>query len=238
MIPATKAPLTPPTDPFDRLRADILSRWSNQLELMELHGKGKQQTLLVVADRPDDTLQDVLARQLQEQFPDQTPQFKVLDLDTFETIQHLIKTGILSATQEPTKTLYRAPATDRPKGNGQSRRLAEALDHLARGEHKRRMAKVLADGGFTVEALVPMREAVEISLQALTLWQGQNATTPPDLGIIDSVLVQTNLLPADNLSHIARLRDEQSEWDEAQAGKLIAQSDKIFSQAVSLLGSA
>jgi hypothetical protein len=100
------------------------------------------------------------------------------------------------------------------------------------------MAKLLADGGFTVEALVPMREAVDISLQALTVWQGHNTGTPPDLGLIDSVLVKTNLLPAENLSHIARLRDEQSEWDETHAGKLIMQSESIFLQAATLLGSA
>ena len=238
MTTASKVPLTAPTDPFDRLRDNILSRWSNQLELMELHGKGEQQTLLVVANRLDDTLQDILARQLQEQFPDQTPQLKVLDRDTFETIQQLVEAGILNAGQTSARTLYRTPTTDRPKDNGQSQRLAEALDHLARGEHKRRMAKVLMDGGFTVEALVPMREAVEISLQALTVWQGHNTGTPPDLRLIDSVLVKTNLLPAGNLSHIARLRDEQSEWDEAHAGKLIMQSESIFSQATSLLGSA
>ncbi|MCU7862067.1 MAG: hypothetical protein KZQ86_20085, partial [Candidatus Thiodiazotropha sp. (ex Lucinoma kastoroae)] len=73
---------------------------------------------------------------------------------------------------------------------------------------------------------------------ALTLWQGHNADTPPDLGLIDSVLVQTKLLPAESLSHIARLRDAQSELDEAHAGKLLVQGDSIFSQTVSILGSA
>ena len=238
MATETKAPQTPPTDPFDRLRDDILSRWSNRVELIELHGEGAQQTLLVVADRLDDILQSALARQLQDQFPDQMPQLNVLDRDTFQTIQQLVKSSILNASQGSVRTLYRLPTADKPKDNGQSRRLADALDHLARGEHKRRMAKLLADGGFTVEALVPMREAVDISLQALTVWQGHNTGTPPDLGLIDSVLVKTNLLPAENLSHIARLRDEQSEWDETHAGKLIMQSESIFSQAASLLGSA
>jgi hypothetical protein len=208
------------------------------VELIELHGEGAQQTLLVVADRLDDILQSALARQLQDQFPDQMPQLNVLDRDTFQTIQQLVKSSILNASQGSVRTLYRLPTADKPKDNGQSRRLADALDHLARGEHKRRMAKLLADGGFTVEALVPMREAVDISLQALTVWQGHNTGTPPDLGLIDSVLVKTNLLPAENLSHIARLRDEQSEWDETHAGKLIMQSESIFSQAASLLGSA
>ena len=58
MTGETKEPPTPPTDPIDRLRDDILSQWSNQLELMELHGEGEQQTLLVVADRMDEALQE------------------------------------------------------------------------------------------------------------------------------------------------------------------------------------
>ncbi|MCU7858488.1 MAG: DEAD/DEAH box helicase, partial [Candidatus Thiodiazotropha sp. (ex Lucinoma kastoroae)] len=203
----TKEPPTAPTDPLDRLRDCIVSRWSNQLELMELHGEGEQQTLLVVADRLDNTLQSTLTRKLRELFPGQTPQLKLLDRDAFATIRQLIEAGVLNTNQDTARTLYRSPAADSPIDNGLSRRLAEALDHLAKGEHKRRMAKVLEDSGFTMEALVPMHEAVEISLQALTLWQGHNADTPPDLGLIDSVLVQTKLLPAESLSHIARLRD-------------------------------
>jgi HEPN domain-containing protein len=238
MTTAPEEPPAPPIDPFDRLRDDILTRWSNHLDLMELHGEGDQQTLLVVADRLNNTLQSTLARQLQEQFPDQTPQLKVLDRGTFETIQQLVKTGILNASQASARTLYRVPTADEPKNDGQSRRLAAALDHLARGEHKRRMAKLLADGGFTVEALVPMREAVEISLQALIEWQGHNTGRLPDLELIDSVLVKTNLLPAENLSHIARLRDEQSDRDETHAGILVMQSENIFSHVASLLKSA
>jgi superfamily II DNA or RNA helicase len=238
MTTTTKEPPTPPTDPFDRLRDDILSRWSQQLELIELHGEGKQQTLLVVADRLDDTLQSTLTRQLQEQFPEQIPQLKLLDRDAFATIQQLIEAGILNASQESAKTLYRAPAANKPKDDGQSRRLTEARDRLARGEHKRRMAKVLTEGGFSIEALVPMREAVETALQALTHWQGHNTAALPTLGLIDSTLVQPNLLPDETLSLISLLRDEQSELDEAMASKLFTQSDSLLSQATSILESA
>jgi len=237
MTPKTKEPQTPPSDPFDRLRDDILSRWSHQLELMELHGIGEQQTLLVVADRLDETLQSTLTRQLQARFPEQTPQLKLLDRDAFATIQQLIEAGILNASQESARTLYRAPAADRPKDDGQSRRLTEARDRLTRGEHKWRMAKVLTEGGFSIEALVPMREAVETALQALTHWQGHNAAALPTVELIDSVLVQPNLLPDETLSLISLLRDEQSELDEAMAGKLLTQSDSLLLQATSILES-
>jgi hypothetical protein len=238
MTTATKAPPTPPSDPIDRLRDDVLSRWRKQLDLMELHGEGEQQTLLVVANRLDDVLRNTLTRQLQEQFPDQTPQLQLLDREAFATIRQLIEAGVLNANQDTARTLYRAPATDRPKDDGQSRRLTEARNRLAQGEHKRRMAKVLADGGFAVEALNPIREAVETALQALTHWQGHDAEASPDLELIDSMLVQPNLLPEETLSLIPLLRDEQSEMDEARAGKLLTQSDSLLSRAASILESA
>ena len=238
LIPtATKAPPTPPTDPLDRLRDDILARWRHQLDRMELHGERDQRTLLVVTEQPDKALQNALSRHLQKQFPDQTPQLKVLDRDAFATIQQLVEAGVLNTSQDNVRTLYRAPAVAEANDDGQSKRL-EALDHLSMGSHKRRMAKVLNEGGFTVEALIPMREAVEISLQALTLWQGHSTGTPPDLDLIDSALVQSNLLPTEDLLHIARLRDDPSEWHETEAEKLFVQSDRIFSRALSVLDSA
>jgi hypothetical protein len=234
----TKAQPTPPTDPFDRLRDDILACWSNQLELMELHGEGDRLTLLVVADQLDATLQSDLTRQLQAQFLNQPPQLKMLDRDTFATIQALVEAGVLNNSQDNARTLYRAPAANRSDNDGRSSRLPAALEHLVRGERKQRMAKVLAQGGFTVEALVPMREAVDIALLALTLWRGHKTETPPDPELIDSMLVQTKLLPAETLSHITHLRDEQFELDETHAAKLLAQGENIFSRAVSILGSA
>jgi ERCC4-related helicase len=229
---------TPPTGPLDRLRDDILSQWRDQLQLMELHGEGEQQTLLVVADRLDNALQSALTRQLQAQFPGQTPQLKLLDREAFATIQQLIEAGILNANQDTAITLYRAPAADGPKDDGQSRRLTEAREHLVESEYKRRMAKVLTEGGFSAEALAPMREAVETALHALTLWRGHNAETPPALGLIDSTLVRTNLLPTETLSLVARLRKDQSEWDKAQADNLLTQSDRLLSRAASVLESA
>jgi hypothetical protein len=234
----TKAQPTPPSDPFDRLRDDILACWSDQLELMELHGEGDRQTLLVVVDQLDAALLSDLTRQLQAQFPDQAPQLKTLDRDTFATIQALVEAGVLNTSHDNARTLYRAPAANRSDNDGRSSRLPEARKRLARGERKQRMAKVLAQGGFIVEALVPMREAVEFALLALTLWRGHKTETPPDAELIDSMLVQTKLLPAETLSHIARLRDEQLELDETHAAKQLAQGGNIFSRAVSILRSA
>lgn len=231
----SKEPQMPPTDPLDRLRDTILSQWSHHLELMELHGEGAQQTLLVVADRLSDALQSALTRQLQERFPEQTPQLKLLDRDAFATIQQLIEAGVLNTNQDTAKTVYRAPATDKPKDDEQSKQLTEARNRLAQSEHKRRMAKVLTEGGFSTEALVPMRDAVETALHALLFWRGHDTEKPPAQELIESTLVQASLLPAETLSLVARLREDQPEVDEAQAGKLIKKSDDLLSRAASLL---
>jgi hypothetical protein len=88
---------------------------------------------------------------------------------------------------------------------------------------------------FFSEALAPMRDAVEVALQALTLWQGHIAVTPPALSLIDSALVQTKLLPVETLSLVARIREDQSSVEEAQAGELLARSDRLLAQADALL---
>jgi hypothetical protein len=225
-----------PSDPHDRLRDEILSRWIHQLELMELHGEGDRQTLLVVADPINEALKNALTGQLKALFPTQTPQLKLLDRDAFATIHQLIDAGILSANLESATTLYRS--TDNPKDQEPQKRLAEAREHLTRGEHKRRMAKVLVEGGFTAEALVPMRDAVEIGLHALFVWQGHDSETPPEPELIDSVLVKTSLVPVETLSLVTHLRENQSERDESQGTVLLAQSDRLLSQAASLLESS
>jgi hypothetical protein len=97
------------------------------------------------------------------------------------------------------------------------------------------MAQVLKDGGFLREALVPMREAVETALRALLIWRGQPGDELPSLGLIDSALVKTGLMPDETLSQLARLREESSP---AQAPDLFALSDRLFSTAVSVLESA
>lgn len=231
-----KGPSMSASDSHDRLRDEILSRWIHQLERMELHGEGERRTLLVVADPINDALQSALTDQLKALFPKQTPQLQLLDPDAFATIQQLIDAGVLSANQENARTLYQT--TDKPKDHEPQKRLAEAREHLARGEHQRRMAKVLIDGGFSVEAIPPIRDAVEAALRALVVWQGHNSETPPEPDLIDSVLVKTSLVPVETLSLVTHLRENQSEWDESQGAALLAQSDRLLSQAASLLESS
>jgi ERCC4-related helicase len=236
MAGGTSAPRASPGDPFEQFRSDILDKWSNKLDLMELHGQEPERTLLAVADCPDSTLQNALVEQLRAQFPDQPPKLQLLDRHTFANVMQLIEAGVLHANTESVRMLYRAPTTDRPKDDDSSGRLTAARDRLAQAEHKRRMASVLSAGGFATEAISPLRDAVNVAMQALLLWKGRNTEAAPTLGLIDSTLVHTKLLPADTLSLLVRLQEDQPVEDVILAGQLFTQGERLLARATTLLG--
>ncbi|MGD2073411.1 MAG: DEAD/DEAH box helicase [Gammaproteobacteria bacterium] len=222
-------------DPIAHLCEEVNARWSGQLELMELHGEGEHQTLLVVAKRLDSALHTGLSQRLKQLFPEQTPDLKLLDQDTFRTVEQLIQAGVLSAKGNTARTLYQA--TDEETADTQSQQLAEARSRLAQSGRKRRMAKLLADGGFSVEALAPMGEAVEQALHALVYWRGHDDQALAPLDLIDSTLVKGGVLPAETLSLVARLRKDLSNPDEIEAARLLEESDNLISRANTVLES-
>jgi len=226
---------TIPTDPMDRFRNDILSQWSHRLELMELHGEGEQQTLLVVADEVDNALRNDLTRQLLERFSHQTPQLQLLDHTAFTAIRQLLEANVLSINHGTAKTVYDASATNRQIDDRAEKQLIMARDRLAQAEHQRRMAKVLREGGFPSEAMTPLGKAVETALQALALWKEHDANTPLDAEWIDSALVQTNLLPRGSLSLITALRADQVSVQASRIKDLLIQGEELISLAGSLL---
>jgi hypothetical protein len=228
----------PQGDPYHRLRSGILSRWGDQLDLMAVYGSRGRQTLLVVADQHNSVLRSDLAGQLGLLFSGQPPQLKLLDRNTYATIRELLEAGVLNSDEINTRVLYCSKSASSSIDDGQSARLDEARQHLATGERKWRMAKVLADSGFALEALVPMREAVDISLQALLLWQGHDIETPASPELIEPVLVQAKLLPSNTISQITLLHDESSEPDVVHAENLLEQSNKIWMRAASALGTS
>ena len=57
------------------------------------------------------------------------------------------------------------------------------------------MARVLADGGFTEEALAPLGEAVETALQSLAHLVEEETDDALATGFIESKLVPNGILP-------------------------------------------
>lgn len=227
-----------PAATIDQIQDQILAQWDDRLELLELHGEGEKQTLLVVADRVDDHLHNALTQQLSQHLPGQTPQLELIDRTTYQTIQRLIEAGVLNANEGRVKNLHRTPALDTPQDDGRTKRAAKAREHLTGNKRKQRLANVLAEGGFATEALTPMREAVETTLQALATWLDLKREAPLPINLIDAELVKGGLLPTETLSLVISLRDDQLDTDEKQAAELLSQGESLIEQAALLLNRA
>ncbi len=226
----------PPADPLQQLRDQALAHLGEHLKLLELYGEDRQRTLLVVASSVNDALRKTLKKQLQEHCREQTPRLELMDLATYNTIQRLIEAGVLNLSREQSKTLHRAKTLDVPPDIDQAKRLTAARQQLAKGRHKQRMVQVLAEGGFPLEALSPMREAVEAALQALLQWRNEDHQPPLSPELIESALIAEDLLPGHASSLYTHLTKDRPAADEEEAGKLMEQGNSLIDQAGRILG--
>jgi len=235
---ATPAAKQAAADPVQHLREDLLARWSERLELLEVHGEGAARTVLVVADRLDDTLNASLRQAVAEHFPAPTPRMELLDRATFETLQRLIEAGVLSAGPNAVHSLHRSPALATQRAGRNERRLLDARKLFAQAERKQQMARVLADGGFAVEAISPLKEGVETALQSLAHLLGEAHGEPIPLGLIESRLMNENRLPAETVSLVTRLRANGGTGSEAETPNLLRQGAALFKHAAEALDRA
>ena len=235
---ATPAAKQAAADPVQHLREDLLARWSERLELLEVHGEGAARTVLVVADRLDDTLNASLRQAVAERFPAPTPRMELLDRATFETLQRLIEAGVLSAGPNAVHSLHRSPALATQRAGRNERRLLDARKLFAQAERKQQMARVLADGGFAVEAISPLKEGVETALQSLAHLLGEAHGEPIPLGLIESRLMNENRLPAETVSLVTRLRANGGTGSEAETPNLLRQGAALFKHAAEALDRA
>jgi superfamily II DNA or RNA helicase len=235
-----RAAAAPAGDPYARLGEEIVDRWKDGVDLVEVHGDADRRTLVVVADQPDPAMRQSVERRIADQFPGQPLRLEVLDRATFETIQRLLAAGVLRAPADEVRTLHRSPSlageaaaagTERLK----AARLEAARRRFAQAQHKQRMATVLADGGFAVEALAPLTEAVEIALQSLAGALGEAEAEKIPLGLVESRLAGEGLVPADTPALVARLRAGADGCGENAARALLEQGRTLLAQGVAAL---
>ncbi len=217
-------------EPGDALRQDVLARWQDQFDLLELHGEPSRQTLLAVsADQSNDQLKNDLQQQVKNNFPGQTPQLELIDRETFATIQRLIRAGVLNMGAAPAQTLHRSVHQTRNHDEQRRKQLAGIRKRFAETERQQRMASVLADGGFILEALVPLSEAIETILCAVAfLYHEGGDDGPASEALIESTLLRDTWLTADSAKLIARLRQGVDGIAEDEAADLLGQGRNFF----------
>ena len=227
----------PLLEPDEVLKQDVLARWQDKFELLELHGEGNSRVLFAVTgEQADEQLQADLQQQIQEDFPEHTPQLELIDRNTFATIQRLMSAGVLSMGAAPAKTLHSRVKPEINQDALRRKQLAEVHKRITATERQQCMATLLAEGGFTVESLAPLKEAVEATLHALAFLYHDNSDEPVAEQFIKSSLLRDAWLPEGAEKLVVRLRESIDELSDDTASELLRQGQALFEHVSEALG--
>src|SRR4051794_10121464 len=202
-------------DPWEPLGEELRTALGDRLLRLEAHtGRDGREALLLVAEgaveRPQ--IEEILRRH----FAGAPPVLELLDRSAFEALERLVDSGLVSFPAKGRRELYAAalqPESDLER----SRRLAAARSTFAQAERKLRMATLLAGGGFPIEALPALREAVETALQARAQMEGLDHL-PTALPLLDK-------LRADPGALLGATEEEARSWIAGAEG-LVAEIEK------------
>jgi len=135
-------------------------------------------------------------------------------------IQRLAGHGIVRVG-ESFQTLQPAARTD------EDARRARAMQLAAEAQRKAKMATLLAASDFAMEALAPVKEAVESGLRALATLRGASTDDPISDGLLRSDALPHGVLTEADLDLVAHLRrqspPDRSPGELVQAGAVLAQ---------------
>jgi hypothetical protein len=218
-------------DPLKRLRDDYLFQTGDHLHLLQVHKD--RRTVVAVVDSADEAVRGNLQKSANDNFPDST--LELLDRKTFATIQRLIENGVLSLNPA-VETLHQSATVEKSQNKRRKARLEKARQRLRQAERKHDMAQLLAKGGFVVEAVPPLREAVEMSLESVAMLENQDVT-PLSIHFIETKLTDSIKLPTDTVKLVARLREENLHND-SDASALLEQGATLMQHVCEALNKA
>ncbi len=200
-------------NPQQQLLDESLFQAGEHLDLLQLHQHHSKQTIIAVVDQLDETTRNSLQKSATANLPDHD--LEMLDRDTYDTIQRLIDSGVLSLNS-PSTTLHQSNTIEKTQQKIHARQLHKARQRLQQAEHKHNMAQLLAKGGFVIEAIPALREAVEKGLESLALLENHESN-PLSITFIESQLVNNTKLPDYTVGLIAQLREAKQQTDESSA---------------------
>jgi SNF2 family DNA or RNA helicase len=196
---------------LNEIAEDALKQFNDRIQIMQtyLDPISKDQTILAVVD----TLDREIVPKMKDLFSSQRDekgavQLECLDSNTYELLQKLEKLGIITINESASQTLHRSLASKEMHRTEKEKRLTQAKKHFARCERKQKMAKLLASGGFIIEALPPIEEAVSY-------------------GINCYLTLKSQAHPEGNQLH-QRLQTDLEEISEQEATDLISAADAFI----------
>jgi hypothetical protein len=223
-------------NPYEAFRDGMAARMAGRLLSLELCQNEDQSTILVVLDGPVDQSKHLTDRLLRESFSKSKdiPSLEMMDRSTYETIRRLAGAGFLKMDKESTHKFHSSPAFDDQASTKKDRSLKEAKKIFSQAERKMLMSSVLTEGGFPMEALTPLSQAVELALKASAYLAGEidvegNKDLP--LSRIQSRIIASGFLPDNAVAIVASLREsiqQLENLDENTAINLIQSSRNLI----------
>ena len=250
---APEAQPEPVVDPYEAFRQDLVARLSGRLLLLERRQRLDGTSMLVaVVDGDTRDVEALAQRLLRDAFPKHRslPGLEILDRHTYDTLQRLAQSGVISLESGAGQSLHAGPgfgdvssgdAERERQAREQQKRMEEARQLLAGVERKVKMSKVLADNGFPVEALPAMREALEGALRAaLHTCEGSKTTAGNvvEVDLIDVHLVPAGLVPGSTAATVRRMRalaEEDRLIGDDEAGELHLHACKVVAEVETFL---
>jgi hypothetical protein len=174
-------------------------------------------------------------RLLRESFSESKdlPSLEMMDRSTYETIQRLTDAGFIKMDKNSVHKLHSSPAFADRALIERDRLQKEAQKIFSQAARKMQMSSVLADGGFPLEALTPLSQAVELTLKASAYLAGEDDVEGEEdlsLSHIQSRIIPAGLLPDNAVAIVASLREsvQQPEKLDDDAVRNLIQSGQEF----------
>lgn len=223
-----RAPALPPAELFRQEATVALGR---HLSLCSIATDDDDaiSRVLAVAPEPDAAAEAVAETLRRTHGAAHTADITVIKPDQYALLRSLAEKGLVVFNDDTFSAVIRDEPLARPTPDIHARRRDAAAPHLRQAARAMRMATVLEEGGFPIEALEPARQALQQTAAALGILA--DAPTPADhpvpLAILDfDRLRRADILPPDALRFLEHLPPQPD--DEAGAVRLLEQTRTVI----------
>lgn len=189
------------------------------------------ETALVVVEGDTDAARPEIMRIYVDTHADRAGgRIHVIDATAYEFLRQLAESNIITMHDSGLRELYRADGFGNPQPTDRDRRHHLAAPLLEAARRKAAMAGLLADGGFPMEAVAPVREAVDQAAIALMVMCAATAYTEVPTAFADShlsTIQDAGALTVDAVTFLTTYRRSPVADDAAAAAFVGAGSDVV-----------
>jgi len=135
---------------------------------------------------------------------------------------------------DKSQTLHQSKPQDKSEIEKKQQYLKKAKKQLGEAEHKYNMANLLGSGGFAVEAMPALGEAVEGALQSLALLDGQEVI-PLSITHIESQFIAPGKVNRNAATLVAQLRENSVGLEKQEALALLKDGELLMQDVAETL---